>query len=168
MVLNLIVLNCALCWRQASDDCKPSVLNIPEAKYPCVYPDNRAMFRVIVPDAQKVTVRIGRGFDMTKGPDNIWTVTTTPLVEGFHYYNLQVDGAMVADPSTMMFFGSGPGGSAGRGAGAGGLGGMNLSTFTEMMFTDLIPMIERSYKALSGRENRAMAGLSMGGMQTFN
>ena len=36
-----------------------------------------------------------------------------------------------------------------------------------MMFTDLIPMIERTYRALPGRENRAMAGLSMGGMQTF-
>ena len=44
---------------------------------------------------------------------------------------------------------------------------MNLSTFTEMMFTDLIPMIERTYRALPGRENRAMAGLSMGGGQTF-
>jgi enterochelin esterase family protein len=41
------------------------------------------------------------------------------------------------------------------------------ATFTEMMLTDLIPMIERTYRALSGRENRAMAGLSMGGMQTF-
>jgi hypothetical protein len=73
-------LDCALCWGQAAEDCKASVLNIPEAKYPCIYPDNRAMFRVIAPDAQKVTVRIGRGFDMTKGSDGIWTVTTTPLV----------------------------------------------------------------------------------------
>ena len=97
----------ALCWGQAADDCRPSVLNIPEAKYPCVYPDNRAMFRVVAPDAQKVSVRIGRGFDMTKGPDGIWTVTTTPLVVGFHYYGLNIDGATVADPSTMTFFGSG-------------------------------------------------------------
>ena len=36
-----------------------------------------------------------------------------------------------------------------------------------MMFTDLIPMIERTYRAAPGRENRAMAGLSMGGMQSF-
>ncbi len=35
-----------------------------------------------------------------------------------------------------------------------------------MMFTDLIP-IEKAYRVLPGRENRAMAGLSMGGMQTF-
>ncbi len=40
-------------------------------------------------------------------------------------------------------------------------------TFTEMMFTDLIPMVERTYRVLPGRENRAMAGLSMGGAQTF-
>jgi enterochelin esterase family protein len=36
-----------------------------------------------------------------------------------------------------------------------------------MMFTDLIPATERDYRVLPGRENRAMAGLSMGGMQTF-
>ena len=102
-----VLLGCGMCWAQAADDCKPSGLNVPEAKYPCVYADNRAMFRVIAPDAQKVTVRIGRGFDMTKGPDGIWGVTTTPLVAGFHYYSLQIDGATVADPSTMTFFGSG-------------------------------------------------------------
>jgi len=36
-----------------------------------------------------------------------------------------------------------------------------------MMFTDLVPMIERTYRVAPGRESRAMAGLSMGGMQTF-
>ena len=40
-------------------------------------------------------------------------------------------------------------------------------TFTQMMFTDLFPMVERTYRVLPGRENRAMAGLSMGGAQTF-
>jgi hypothetical protein len=65
------------------------------------------MFRVIAPDAGKIRVRVGAGFDMTKGPDDIWTVTTSPLVPGFHYYTLQIDGANVADPSTLTFFGSG-------------------------------------------------------------
>src|ERR1039457_3497251 len=103
----LAVLSYGLCWGQASDDCKPNALNIPEAKYPCVYPDGRATFRVNAPNAQTVRVQVGRGFDMTKGPDGIWSATTTPLVEGFHYYGLQIDGATVADPSTMTFFGSG-------------------------------------------------------------
>ena len=48
-----------------------------------------------------------------------------------------------------------------------GLAGFTGASFTEMMLTDLIPMIERTYRVLPGRENRAMAGLSMGGMQTF-
>src|SRR5215471_8301932 len=102
-----MALSCTMCWGQAPDDCRPSTLNVPESKYPCVYADNRATFRVVAPNAQKVTVRIGRGFDMAKGPDGIWTVTTTPLVVGFHYYSLQIDGATVADPSTMTYFGSG-------------------------------------------------------------
>ena len=66
---------------QSAGDCVPSARNVHEAKYPCLYPDNRALFRVAAPDAQKVRVRIGPGFDMTKGPDGIWSVTTTPLVE---------------------------------------------------------------------------------------
>ena len=36
-----------------------------------------------------------------------------------------------------------------------------------MMLTDLIPMVERTFRVAPGRENRAMAGLSMGGAQTF-
>src|SRR3954451_20377927 len=103
---------CALSGSQVASaqtpaDCTPSSLNIPEAKYPCVYPDHRATFRVIAPDAAKVRLRVGPGFDMQKGPDGIWEATTTPLVVGFHYYALQIDGATVSDPSTLTFFGSG-------------------------------------------------------------
>ena len=54
-------------WAQSADDCVPSALNIAEAKYPCLYADHRALFRVVAPDAQKVRVRVGPGFDMTKG-----------------------------------------------------------------------------------------------------
>ena len=60
--------------------------------------------------------------------------------------------------------------AGGRGGAAGGRGGFptNWGTaFTDVMFTDLVPMVERTYRVLPGRENRAMAGLSMGGMQSF-
>jgi len=101
------LLYCGFCWAQATDECKPSSLNIPGAKYPCVYPDGRATFRVVAPDAQKVQVRVGGAFDMEKGPDGAWMVTTKPLVVGFHYYSLVIDGSTVADPATRTFFGSG-------------------------------------------------------------
>ena len=45
---------------------------------------------------------------------------------------------------------------------------MANSAFSDMMLTDLIPMIEKTYRALPAAANRAMAGLSMGGMQTHN
>jgi enterochelin esterase-like enzyme len=41
------------------------------------------------------------------------------------------------------------------------------NTFSDMLLADLIPMAERTYRIAPGRENRAMAGLSMGGMQSF-
>ncbi len=41
------------------------------------------------------------------------------------------------------------------------------ATFTEMMMKDLIPMVESTYRTRKDREGRAMAGLSLGGMQTY-
>ena len=294
---------CGIAWAQPPADCKPNSLNIPGAPYPCVLPDNRVVFRVEAPDARKVTVRLGSGFDMSKETDGLWYATTTPQVVGFHYYTISIDGAVVADRATRTFFGSGfdnsgieipeseaeaayyslqnvprgqvrqrwyfskvtgawrrayvytppdydadasakypvlyllhgwgeneqgwhvqghvdvimdnliaekkarpmlivmdnlnavkPGesaalfhargavtqavpqpppaqpapGAAGRGAaGRGAMRPLGSAVFTEMMLTDLVPMVERTFRAAPGRENRAMAGLSMGGMQTF-
>jgi enterochelin esterase family protein len=282
------------------------------AQYPCVYPDSRVTFHVTAPDAKTVQVNMAKHYDLTRGADGVWSVTTPPLVVGFHYYTVIVDGVQAADPSTETFFGSGfensgieipapdaefysakdvphgnvserpyfskvtgkwrqcfvytppgydtntkerypvlylqhgwgeneygwhiqghmdyimdnliaarkakpmlvvmdnlnavkPGGDASlyhargitgaapaasgaimgaaQGAPAGGRGGQAPAaapaargggiptnfdaTFTEMMINDLIPMVEKTYRVLPGRENRAMAGLSMGGMQTF-
>jgi enterochelin esterase-like enzyme len=61
--------------------------------------------------------------------------------------------------------GSGPSQPGVRPRGVGSLG--NNPAFREMMMKDLIPMIDSTYRTLTDRENRAMAGLSMGGWQTF-
>jgi enterochelin esterase-like enzyme len=42
-----------------------------------------------------------------------------------------------------------------------------FAAFEEVMVNDLIPMIDATYRTIPDREHRAMAGLSMGGMQTF-
>jgi len=327
IVTLLALVASGICCAQPPADCKPSSLNIPGAPYPCVFPDHRAIFRVDASDAQKVRVRVGSGFDLAKQADGLWYATTTPLVEGFHYYLLQIDGATVSDPATGTYFGGGswssaieipaadadfyshkdvphglvrdewyfstvtqnwrramiytppgydtnakmrypvlyllhgwgeneigwtfqghvdqivdnliatskakpmiivmdnlnavkpgedgsiynargvltqavpqarsaqmgapgvpgvaigsaprpgggppaggpPAGAPGGAAAArpGGMRGLTSATFSEMMFTDLIPMVEKNYRVAPGRENRAMAGLSMGGMQTF-
>ena len=40
-------------------------------------------------------------------------------------------------------------------------------TFVEALHADLIPMIDKTFRTLSDREHRAMAGLSWGGRQTW-
>ena len=40
--------------------------------------------------------------------------------------------------------------------------------FKDMMLKDIIPFIDKTYRTLPDRENRAMAGLSYGGRQTFD
>ncbi len=76
--------------------------------YPRVYADGRAAFRVHAPQANEVLVDIcGKKYPMTKGADDIWSVTTDPLVVGFHYYFIIIDGASVSDPMSESFFGYG-------------------------------------------------------------
>lgn len=40
--------------------------------------------------------------------------------------------------------------------------------FIQDFMTDIMPYVEKNYRLLAGRENRAIAGLSMGGSQTLN
>jgi enterochelin esterase family protein len=71
-----------------------------------------------------------------------------------------------------------PGANLGRGAApasgtngaARGPGGFNFdfSAFEKVLVQDLIPFIDANYRTLADRSHRAMAGLSMGGMQTHN
>src|SRR5258708_22597226 len=53
----------------------------------------------------------------------------------------------------------------GRG-GFGGRGGFNFSAFEKVLVDDLIPYIDANFRTIADQPHRAMAGLSMGGMQT--
>ena len=85
----------------------PASTNTQGIKYPKINPDLSVIFQVNAPDAKKVQVDLGKPYDMTKNEEGIWTVTTEPQVPGFHYYSLIIDGAVVADPSSELFFGMG-------------------------------------------------------------
>ncbi len=282
---------------QPADDWKPASSNVPGQQYPRINSERRAQFRVRAPGATNVAVSIGRPLTVTKGDDGVWTITTSPLVVGFHYFQLIIDGVSVSDPASESFFGtskmssaievpspgedfyepkdvphgevrarwyyatstkawrrcfvytppdydtspgkrypvlylqhgygedargwstqgranfildnllaagkakpmiivmddggiaSGLGGGRGRGTRASGPGGPApatgtnvgaraegprgsgimsfLAAFGPIMIQEIIPMIDSTYRTLSNRENRAMAGLSMGGGHTF-
>jgi enterochelin esterase family protein len=44
----------------------------------------------------------------------------------------------------------------------------NDNLFAELVINELIPMIDKSYRTLASRDDRAIAGLSMGGGQALN
>jgi len=104
-----ILLFASVCCAQEAGNFEAASTNVWGAEFPRVDSTGRAEFRVKAPDATKVRLNFWSGpkLDMVKQPDGFWTVTTPPLVPGFHYYTLIIDGAEVSDPSSHAFFGGG-------------------------------------------------------------
>ena len=92
---------------QNADEGVPAPTNITNARYPRILNDNRVIFQVNAPQANKVQVDLGRIYDMEKDEKGIWTVTTDQQVPGFHYYSLVIDGVRVSDPASESFYGTG-------------------------------------------------------------
>ena len=106
MAACLNAIPCAAQDKPPADDWKPISYVAPGQQYPQLNSENRAKFRIDAPNAKEVAVSLGRPLTVTKGDDGAWTVITSPLVEGFHYYQIIIDGARAADPNTRTFFGS--------------------------------------------------------------
>jgi enterochelin esterase family protein len=104
-----ILLLSALCYAQSSEGFMPASTNVWGADYPRVDATGKVEFRVKAPNATKVEINFWGNpkLDMVKQPDGFWTVTTAPLVPGFHYYTVVVDGTDFNDPSSHTFFGGG-------------------------------------------------------------
>src|SRR5437764_1027203 len=102
-----ILLFATSCYAQEPSDFHPAATNVWGAEYPRVDGTGRVQIRVKAPDASKVKLNFWSGpkVDMEKQADGFWTVTTAPLVPGFHYYTLNIDGADVSDPGTHGYFG---------------------------------------------------------------
>lgn len=294
---------CVAQTNEPADDWKPAASNQQGKQYPQVNSEGRVRARVVAPQAQSVQLDLGGvKYPLTKGDDGAWIGVSQPQDEGFHYYQIVIDGAQVPDPNSRFFYGAsrwgsaveipakdqefyalrnvphgqlrevryfskasntnrrcfvytppgydrdpnkrfpvlylqhgmgedetgwgnqghanlildnliadgkarpfiivmengggiggprrgGPqgraaaggaapgaaapsgGAAAGGGPGAGpggrgGFGGFNFNAFQQVLIDDLIPYIDRTYRTLSDQPHRAMAGLSMGGMQT--
>jgi enterochelin esterase-like enzyme len=101
------ILSSPLCLAQTNEpiveDFKPSTLNQPGQLFPQVNSQRRARYRITAPEAQNISA--GRT-KLTKGEGGVWTGTSQPMDEGFHYYHLTVDGGTFNDPGTLNFYGS--------------------------------------------------------------
>ncbi len=108
-ILLLLALTAIPAWAQgkANQDSQPASTNVPNAEYPRIYPDGRVEVRVKAPLAQKIQVQIGAtpAIDMVKGEDGLWSVVSPPIVPGFHYYYLTIDGVTVSDPASYSYYG---------------------------------------------------------------
>ncbi|QHS63228.1 alpha/beta hydrolase-fold protein [Chitinophaga agri] len=85
----------------------PAATNVRNAAYPQILPDNRVVFRLKAPQAQRVQIDLVKKYDLVKDTAGYWTGTTDSVGEGFHYYSLLIDGVAVADPASETFFGMG-------------------------------------------------------------
>ena len=99
------ILLSGLCWAQ-NGALRPTT-NILDAEFPRINSDLSATFRVQADQAQKVQLLMELGqstYDMVKGKEDYWEVTTKPLLPGFHYYAISVDGFVSNDPGSRVFF----------------------------------------------------------------
>lgn len=110
VITSILAAEISLAQREPTDDWKPSTANIAGQQYPRINSERRAQLQIKAPGAKDVSVNIGQPLTVTKSDDGVWTITTSPLDVGFHFYRVLIDGASVADPASEIFRGGGGGG----------------------------------------------------------
>jgi len=96
----------------AQSDFKPASTNQPGKQFPQVNSEGRVRASILAPEALKVKLDIGgKKYDLSKDEKGMWTGESLPQDEGFHYYQLNIDGVSVPDPGSRYFYGAGRWGS---------------------------------------------------------
>ena len=89
------------------EDFKPATSNQENRQFPAVNSQRMVRAQIKAPDAKFVGLDIaGKIYQMTKDENGVWTGTSEPQDEGFHYYQLNIDGASVPDPNSLYFYGA--------------------------------------------------------------
>ncbi len=106
-----IMMGCSLSMAQTDksiiEDFKPSSTNQPGRDYPMVNSEGRVRVQIKAPEAKRVQLDISAvKYDLVKDTAGIWTGESAPQDEGFHYYQLWIDGAAVPDPNSLYFYGA--------------------------------------------------------------
>jgi enterochelin esterase-like enzyme len=91
----------------AKEDFIPNTTNQSGKEFPKVNSEGRVRASISAPEATKVQLDIGAvKYDLVKDDKGVWTGESGPQDEGFHYYQLWVDGAAVPDPNSLYYFGA--------------------------------------------------------------
>jgi enterochelin esterase-like enzyme len=90
-----------------ADDYKPTATTQEGKQYPQVNAEGRVRVSIKAPEATKVQLDIGAvKYDLKKNENGVWTGESAPQDEGFHYYQLNIDGASVPDPNSLYYYGA--------------------------------------------------------------
>lgn len=90
-----------------TEDFKPALNNQASHQYPMVNSQRMVRAQISAPNANAVGLDIdGKIYSMTKDENGVWTGTSAPQDEGFHYYQLNIDGAGVPDPGSLYYYGA--------------------------------------------------------------
>ena len=90
-----------------AEDFKPASTNQDNKQYPMVNSQRMVRAQITAPQATFVGLDIaGKIYQMTKDENGVWTGTSEPQDEGFHYYQLNIDGASVPDPGSLYYYGA--------------------------------------------------------------
>jgi enterochelin esterase family protein len=80
----------------------------PRVVSPEIHPDNKVTFRLLAPDATKVTISgnwmagWGTQVEMAKGDSGIWSATTEVLAPEFYTYSYNVNGVKTLDVQNVQ------------------------------------------------------------------
>lgn len=112
VALLLLSVLCSACIAQTqspavAEDFTPASSNQPGRDYPRVNSERRVRARVVAPEARSVLLDIGGvKYPLTRDAEGAWVGDSQPQDEGFHYYQLVVDGVQVPDPGSLFFYGA--------------------------------------------------------------
>ncbi|MBP1639531.1 MAG: esterase [Bacteroidetes bacterium] len=108
-VLLTAALTGGICLAQTApvEDFKKTPTTQQEKEYPQVNSERRVRVSIPAPEAQRVQLDIGGvKYDLKKDEKGVWTGESAPQDEGFHYYQLNIDGASVPDPGSLYYYGA--------------------------------------------------------------
>lgn len=100
------------CFAQTSqtavvEDFKPTATTQQGKQYPQVNSEGRVRVSISAPQALRVQLDIAAvKYDLVKDEKGVWTGESAPQDVGFHYYQLNIDGASVPDPGSLYFYGA--------------------------------------------------------------
>lgn len=102
-------LSSSICFAQTKvvEDFQKTATTQDGKDYPQVNSEGRVRVQISAPEATKVQLDIGAvKYDLVKDDKGVWTGESAPQDEGFHYYQLNIDGASVPDPGSLYFYGA--------------------------------------------------------------